>query len=161
MRRRTSEVFSVNASPRCRSATMSRGLPYREEQPGKRETAAIVGGRCSAPRLGRGEGPPERRGDALWEAAAAACIARALATEPQVRLLDSARRWILSHRAGVSSCTSFAGTDRYLDTNMRVARVSDKRHLYQRRDDRGGTTRALFTTPADSRTEAYITGRFG
>jgi phosphate transport system ATP-binding protein len=145
------------------------GLRILNEKPGKRETDAIV----------------ERalRRAALWDevkdrlnASATAlsggqqqrlCIARALATEPEVLLLDeptasldplSTQRveelvyelredmtvLIVTHNmqqaASVSETTAF-----FLSGEMVEA----------------APTRTMFTTPSDPRTEAYITGRFG
>ncbi|MBZ5526658.1 MAG: phosphate ABC transporter ATP-binding protein PstB [Acidobacteriia bacterium] len=95
------------------------------------------------------------------------CIARALAVEPEVLLLDepcSALDPISTAKVEEllvqlkSSCTIVIVTH-----NMQqAARVSDfTAFLLNGSLIEFSPTPQLFTTPADSRTEAYITGRFG
>jgi len=104
------------------------------------------------------------------------CIARAIATKPDVILMDepaSALDPIATARIEdlmrelVSEYTIVIVTH-----NMQqAARVSDRTAFFtvDVRDDgaRTGTlveydeTEVIFTTPTDSRTEAYVTGRFG
>ncbi len=95
------------------------------------------------------------------------CIARALAVEPEVLLLDepcSALDPISTAKIEEllvqlkSMCTIVIVTH-----NMQqAARVSDfTAFLLTGQLIEFSTTPHLFTTPADARTEAYITGRFG
>jgi phosphate transport system ATP-binding protein len=139
------------------------------ETPGKRETDAIV----------------ERalRRAALWEevkdrlnASATAlsggqqqrlCIARALATEPEVLLLDEPTASLdpLSTQR-VEELVYELRRDMtvvIVTHNMQqAARVSETTAFFLSGEMvEAAPTRALFTTPSDPRTEAYITGRFG
>lgn len=95
------------------------------------------------------------------------CIARALAVDPEVLLLDepcSALDPITTAKIEEllfqlkSSCTIIIVTH-----NMQqAARASDfTAFLLEGRLIEYQPTRKLFTTPSDPRTEAYITGRFG
>ncbi len=95
------------------------------------------------------------------------CIARALAVEPEVLLLDepcSALDPISTAKIEEllvdlkELCTIVTVTH-----NMQqAARISDfTAFLLTGQIIEFGTTPQLFTTPADPRTEAYITGRFG
>lgn len=95
------------------------------------------------------------------------CIARALAVDPEVLLLDepcSALDPITTAKIEEllfqlkSSCTIIIVTH-----NMQqAARASDfTAFLLEGRLVEYQPTRKLFTTPSDPRTEAYITGRFG
>jgi phosphate transport system ATP-binding protein len=139
------------------------------EKPGKRETDAIV----------------ERalRRAALWEevkdrlnASAMAlsggqqqrlCIARALATEPEVLLLDEPTASLdpLSTQRVEELVYELRQdmTVLIVTHNMQqAARVSETTAFFLSGEMvEAAPTRAMFTTPADPRTEAYITGRFG
>jgi phosphate transport system ATP-binding protein len=139
------------------------------EKPGKRETDAIV----------------ERalRRAALWEevkdrlnASATAlsggqqqrlCIARALATEPEVLLLDEPTASLdpLSTQRVEELVYELRQdmTVLIVTHNMQqAARVSETTAFFLSGEMvEAAPTRAMFTTPSDPRTEAYITGRFG
>jgi len=100
------------------------------------------------------------------------CIARAIAVNPDVVLMDepcSALDPIATQRIE-DLMTELASdyTIVIVTHNMQqAARVSDRTAFMLAQDDLVGrlveyrTTQELFTTPADQRTEAYITGRFG
>jgi phosphate transport system ATP-binding protein len=95
------------------------------------------------------------------------CIARALALEPEVLLLDepcSALDPVSTARieelliALKDTCTPVLVTHQM----QQAARVSDFCYLLlDGRVIEGQPTRQLFTTPRDPRTEAYLTGRYG
>ncbi len=100
------------------------------------------------------------------------CIARALAVEPEVILMDepcSALDPIAATRIeDLIRTLSETYTIVIVTHNMQqAARVSDKTAFFTVGDGGGGElvefddTHRLFTTPGDPRTEAYITGRFG
>jgi phosphate transport system ATP-binding protein len=100
------------------------------------------------------------------------CIARALAVNPEVLLLDepaSALDPVATLRIeDLIRELSPEVTIVIVTHNMQqAARVSDHTAFMLAGDDRVGRlvefgeTRTLFTTPRDSRTESYITGRFG
>jgi phosphate transport system ATP-binding protein len=100
------------------------------------------------------------------------CIARALAVEPEIILMDepasaldpvATLRIEELMRSLVQSYTIVIVTH-----NMQqAARVSDRTAFLMMGDDRAGRlieqgpTDRLFTNPTDKRTEDYITGRFG
>src|SRR5207302_10275282 len=99
------------------------------------------------------------------------CIARALAIEPDVVLMDepaSALDPIATQRIEDLVQTL---RDRYtiviVTHNMQqAARVADMTAFYSVEDGHGtlveyDRTATIFTRPADSRTEDYVTGRFG
>jgi phosphate transport system ATP-binding protein len=95
------------------------------------------------------------------------CIARALATAPQILLLDEPTASLdpLSTQKVEELVYELRRTMTVVIVthNMQqAARVSD-RTVFMLAGEmvEVAPTRAMFTTPADPRTEAYITGRFG
>jgi len=95
------------------------------------------------------------------------CIARALATEPTVLLLDEPTASLdpLSTQA-VEELVYELRSDMTIvivTHNMQqAARVSDSTAFFLNGEMvEMNDTNTIFTTPADERTEAYITGRFG
>lgn len=95
------------------------------------------------------------------------CIARALATEPQVLLLDEPTASLdpLSTQRIEELLYNLRGsvTIIMVTHNMQqAARVSDRTaFMLDGMIVEMSDTRSLFTLPGDERTEAYITGRFG
>lgn len=101
------------------------------------------------------------------------CIARALATEPQVLLMDepaSALDPISTQQIEDTIVELKSGVTIVIVTHnmQQAARISDRTAFMLRESmDRPaglvemGDTRTMFTNPGDKRTEAYITGRFG
>jgi phosphate transport system ATP-binding protein len=101
------------------------------------------------------------------------CIARALAVEPEILLMDepaSALDPISTQQIEDTVQTLKSTVTIVIVTHnmQQAARVSEKTAFMLREgQDRPaelveyGPTRPMFTTPADKRTEAYITGRFG
>ncbi|MDZ7373207.1 MAG: phosphate ABC transporter ATP-binding protein PstB [candidate division KSB1 bacterium] len=95
------------------------------------------------------------------------CIARAIALEPEVLLMDEPT-------AAVDPIATSRIEDLIMELKRRytvvivthnlqqAARISDfTAFFYQGRIVEFGPTSQVFTNPRDSRTEAYITGRFG
>ena len=95
------------------------------------------------------------------------CIARVLATEPRVLLLDEPTASLdpLSTRAIEELLYELRSdmTIVIVTHNMQqAARVSDSTAFFLNGElVEMGDTNDIFTTPRDDRTEAYITGRFG
>jgi phosphate transport system ATP-binding protein len=100
------------------------------------------------------------------------CIARALATDPSVMLMDepcSALDPIATYRIEELLAELAAEVTIVIVThNMQQASRVSTRTAFMLAGDDGigrlveyGRTDELFTTPHDERTEAYITGRFG
>ena len=95
------------------------------------------------------------------------CIARALAVEPEVLLMDESTSALDPISAGKIEelCTKLKKkyTIVMVTHNMQQAvRISDKTAFFlQGQVIEYGDTETLFSMPKDQRTEAYITGRFG
>ncbi|MBI4338144.1 MAG: phosphate ABC transporter ATP-binding protein [Chloroflexi bacterium] len=100
------------------------------------------------------------------------CIARALAVQPEVLLMDEPCSALDPVATSRIEDLVRALKERYtiviVTHNMQqAARVSDMTAFLLMGDDRAGElieygqTRQMFTNPRDERTEAYITGRFG
>jgi phosphate transport system ATP-binding protein len=95
------------------------------------------------------------------------CIARALAVEPEVILMDEPASALDPVATARIEELMFALKERYtivvVTHNMQqAARVSDHTaFLLSGELVEFEETSKLFTTPSDGRTEAYITGRFG
>jgi len=100
------------------------------------------------------------------------CIARVLAVEPEVILMDepcSALDPVATLKIeDLMRNLAKNYTIVIVTHNMQqAARVSDRAAFFMMAEDRAGilveygTTSQLFTTPKDKRTEDYITGRFG
>ena len=145
------------------------GLKVLSARPGRRETAEIVEraltraalwdevkDRLDASAMGISGGQQQRL-----------CIARALATDPEVLLLDeptSSLDPVSSQRIEELLYELRRDMTIVIVTHnlQQAARVSDSTAFFLAGElvevDR---TRQIFTAPTDSRTEAYITGRFG
>jgi phosphate transport system ATP-binding protein len=95
------------------------------------------------------------------------CIARALATDPDVILMDEPASALDPSSTARIEDLIFELRDRYtiviVTHNMQqAARVSDQTaFFYQGELIEVGSTNELFTNPARKQTEDYITGRFG
>jgi phosphate transport system ATP-binding protein len=148
---------NVAYGPRLNALSAEREIPDRVEQALRR--AALwdeVQDRLREPGTSLSGGQQQRL-----------CIARALANEPEVLLMDepcSALDPIATQRIEELLVElKKAYTIVIVTHNMQqAARVSDYTgffylgHLVE-----FGTTQQVFTRPTDERTEAYITGRFG
>jgi phosphate transport system ATP-binding protein len=95
------------------------------------------------------------------------CIARALATNPDVLLMDEPASALDPASTSRIEDLIFELRDRYtiviVTHNMQqAARVSDRTaFFYQGELIEAGSTNELFTNPSRKQTEDYITGRFG
>jgi phosphate transport system ATP-binding protein len=95
------------------------------------------------------------------------CIARALATDPDVLLMDEPASALDPASTARIEDLIFELRDRYtiviVTHNMQqAARVSDQTaFFYEGRLIEVGPTKQLFTAPQQKQTEDYITGRFG
>ena len=101
------------------------------------------------------------------------CIARALATGPEVLLMDepaSALDPISTQQIEDTIAELKCGVTIVIVTHnmQQAARISDRTAFMLRESMdqpatlvEEGPTRVMFTNPSDKRTEAYITGRFG
>jgi phosphate transport system ATP-binding protein len=100
------------------------------------------------------------------------CIARSIAIEPDVLLLDEPASALDPIATGKIEELMHSLKNRYtiviVTHNMQqAARVADRTAFFSLDHDRVGTlveydaTQTIFTTPADSRTRDYVSGRFG
>lgn len=95
------------------------------------------------------------------------CIARALATEPDILLLDEPTSALdpisTGHIEQLAGELKSAVTIVMVTHNLHQAgRISDyTAFMYMGELVEFGPTQQIFTNPKDSRTESYITGRFG
>ncbi|OLB45490.1 MAG: phosphate ABC transporter ATP-binding protein [Gemmatimonadetes bacterium 13_2_20CM_2_69_23] len=148
---------NVAYGPRINTLCAERDMPERVERALRR--AALwdeVKDRLQAPGTSLSGGQQQRL-----------CIARALANEPEVLLMDepcsaldpAATQRIEELMVELKQAFSIV----IVTHNMQQAsRVSDYTgFFYLGRLIEFGDTKQLFTRPSDERTEAYITGRFG
>ncbi|PYP18462.1 MAG: phosphate ABC transporter ATP-binding protein [Gemmatimonadetes bacterium] len=148
---------NVAYGPRINALCAERDMPERVERALRR--AALwdeVKDRLQAPGTSLSGGQQQRL-----------CIARALANEPEVLLMDepcsaldpAATQRIEELMVELKQAFSIV----IVTHNMQQAsRVSDYTgFFYLGRIIEFGDTKQLFTRPSDERTEAYITGRFG
>ena len=95
------------------------------------------------------------------------CIARALAVEPEVLLMDEPTSALDPISTGKVEDLAMELKEKYtivmVTHNMQqAARISDKTAFFLLGElVEMGDTERLFSTPADKRTEDYISGRFG
>ncbi|MGE0527523.1 MAG: phosphate ABC transporter ATP-binding protein PstB [Bdellovibrionales bacterium] len=95
------------------------------------------------------------------------CIARALATEPEIILLDEPTSALdpisTGHIEELATELKKSVTIIMVTHNLhQAARISDyTAFMYLGELVEFGPTQRIFTTPKDNRTESYITGRFG
>jgi phosphate transport system ATP-binding protein len=100
------------------------------------------------------------------------CIARALAVEPEVLLMDEPCSALdpvatLKIEELMEQLKSDYTIVIVTHNMQQAARVSDHTAMMMMRSDRAGEmiefdkTHTIFTTPKDKRTEDYVTGRFG
>ena len=133
-----------------------------------RRTAGAGGALLKQVALGLGEGPAVFPGHGLSGGQQQRlCIARALANDPDVLLMDepcSALDPIATQRVEELIVQLKARYTIVIVTHnmQQAARVSDVTGFFYKGDlVEFGATEQIFTAPAQEQTEAYITGRFG
>ena len=145
------------------------GLHVAAQKPSRRETGEIV--ERALTRAALWDEVKDRLDDSAMALSGGQqqrlCIARALATDPPVLLLDEPTASLdpISSQK-VEELLYVLRTDMTLvivTHNMQqAARVSDKTAFFLSGElVEMGRTSDIFTSPGDQRTEAYITGRFG
>ena len=148
---------NVAYGPRLNGLSAERDVPERVERALRR--AALwdeVKDRLSAPGTSLSGGQQQRL-----------CIARALANEPEVLLMDEpcsaldpgATQRIEELLVELKEAYTIVIVTHNMQQASRVADVTG--FFYLGRLVELGDTKQLFTRPTDERTEAYITGRFG
>ena len=157
---------SRTRSRRCRSSTTSPpglrlpGVKGVDEEPSS--------GRCAARPVGRGQGPPRHAGISLSGGQQQRlCIARTLAVEPEVILMDEPRSALDPIATARIEELIDELKQRYtiviVTHNMQqAARVADTTAFFLLGElvEHAPTT-TVFMNLSDSRTEQYITGKFG